>query len=55
MVIDNLKESVKQHPRKIYCLYLNPKYKSVFEKNGFTVLFEEKNKRYLEAVVYTLY
>lgn len=54
LVIDNLKESVKQHPRKIYCLYLNPKYKSVFEKNGFTVLFEEKNKRYLEAVVYTL-
>ncbi len=54
LVINNLKESVKQYPRKIYCLYLNPKYKSVFEKNGFTVLFEEKNKRYLEAIVYTL-
>ena len=53
-VIDTIKESIKQYPRKIYCLYLNPKYKSVFEKNGFTVLFEEKNKRYLEAVVYTL-
>ena len=54
LVIDNLKQSVKQYPRTMYCLYLNPKYKSVFEKNGFTVLFEEKNKRYLEAVVYTL-
>ena len=53
-VILSIKESVKLYPRPIYCLYLNPKYKAVFEENGFTVLFEEKNKRYLEAVVYTL-
>lgn len=53
-VIKSIKESVKLYPRPIYCLYLNPKYKSVFEENGFTILFEEKNKRYLEAVVYTL-
>ena len=54
LVINNLNESVKLYPRVIYCLYLNPKYKSIFEKNGFTLLFEEKNKHYLEAVVYTL-
>ena len=53
-VITAIKESVRLYPRPIYCLYLNPKYKAVFEKNGFTILFEEKNKRYLEAVVYTL-
>ena len=52
-VIDNIKESVKQHPRKLYCIYLNPKYKAVFEENGFKVFYIEKNKRYLEGIIYT--
>lgn len=53
-VIDNIKESVKVNPRKIYCIYLNPKYKAVFEKNGFEVFYIKKNKRYLEGIIYTL-
>jgi SAM-dependent methyltransferase len=53
-VIDNIKKSVKQHPRKIYCIYLNPKYKAVFEENGFDVFYTEKNKRYLEGIIYTI-
>ena len=53
-VIDNIKESVKQHPRKVYCIYLNPKYKAVFEENGFDVFYTEKNKRYLEGIIYTI-
>jgi SAM-dependent methyltransferase len=53
-VIHNIKESVKLNPREIYCIYLNPKYKSVFEKNGFEVFYTKKNKRYLEGVIYTL-
>jgi SAM-dependent methyltransferase len=53
-VIDNIKESVKQHPRKVHCIYLNPKYKAVFDKNGFEVFFTEKNKRYLEGIIYTI-
>jgi SAM-dependent methyltransferase len=53
-VIHNIKESVKQHPRKIYCIYLNPKYKRVFEKNGFEIFLTEKSNRYLEGIVYTL-
>lgn len=53
-VINNIKESVKQHPRKVYCIYLNPKYKSVFDKNGFEVFYTEKNKRYLEGIIYSL-
>ena len=52
-VVDNIKESVKQHPRKVYCIYLNPKYKAVFEENGFKVFYIEKNKRYLEGIIYT--
>ena len=53
-VINNIKRSVKQHPRKIYCIYLNPKYQTVFEKNDFKVFYTEKNKRYLEGVIYTM-
>jgi SAM-dependent methyltransferase len=53
-VLDNIKVSVKQYPREICCIYLNPKYKIVFEQNGFKVLNEIKNKRYLEGVVYSL-
>lgn len=53
-VINNIKESVKLNPRKIYCIYLNPKYKAVFEKNGFEVFYTKKNKRYLEGIVYTM-
>jgi hypothetical protein len=53
-VINNIKSSVKLNPRKIYCIYLNPKYKAVFEKNGFEVFYTKKNNRYLEGVIYTL-
>ena len=53
-VIDNIKLNVKANPRKVYCLYLNPKYKAVFEKNGFEVFYIEKNKRYLEGIIYTI-
>ena len=53
-VIHHIKESVKLNPRKIYCIYLNPKYKAVFEKNGFELFYTKKNNRYLEGVIYTL-
>ncbi|MBL7936759.1 MAG: class I SAM-dependent methyltransferase [Bacteroidia bacterium] len=53
-VIENIKMSVKSNPRKIYCIYLNPKYKAVFEKNGFEVFYIKKNKRYLEGIIYTI-
>ena len=53
-VINNIKVSIKIKPRKIYCIYLNPKYKSVFEKNGFEVFYTKNNKRYLEGIIYTI-
>lgn len=53
-VINNIKTSLKVNPRKVYCIYLNPKYKAVFEKNGFEVFYIEKNKRYLEGIIYTI-
>lgn len=53
-VINHIKESVKLNQRKIYCIYLNPKYKAVFEKNGFEEFYIKTNKRYLEGIIYTL-
>ncbi len=52
-VIENIKESVASNPRKVYCLYLNPIYRKAFDGNQFKIEFEEKNKNYLEAVVYS--
>ena len=51
-VLNNIKASVKFYPREVYCIYLNPKYKEVFEKNNFSVFHTEKNNRYLEGVIY---
>ena len=51
-VVNNIKKSVEQFPREIYCVYLNPKYRSVFEENGFSVFYTETNKRYLEGIIY---
>jgi len=53
-VISNIKESVKNNPREIMCIYLNPKFKAVFEKNGFKTVQEIKSWRYLEGVIYSL-
>lgn len=53
-VISNIKESVKNNPREINCIYLNPKYKAVFEKNDFKMIKEIKTGRYLEGVIYSL-
>lgn len=53
-VITNIKESVQKHPREILCIYLNPKYKAVFEQNGFVKIEEIKSWRYLEGVIYKI-
>ncbi|MES2515810.1 MAG: methyltransferase domain-containing protein [Bacteroidota bacterium] len=53
-VVDNIKESLKLYPRKVYCIYLNPKYKTVFEKKGFGIFKIEKSNRYLEGIIYTI-
>ncbi len=52
-VLHRIKESIQLNPREIYCIYLNPKYDSVFEKNGFKKYYIEKNKRYIEGIIYT--
>jgi SAM-dependent methyltransferase len=53
-VIDNIKLSLKQNPRAIYCIYLNPKYKKVFDANGFNVFATIKSWRYIEGIIYEI-
>lgn len=53
-VLVNIKESVRQYPRKIYCIYLNPKHKAVFDENGFNEIYTMINKKYIEGIIYTL-
>lgn len=51
-VLQNIIESYHTHPRDIYCIYLNPIYKEVFETPGFTIIHTEKNHRYTEGIIY---
>ncbi len=53
-VISTIKESLIQNPRTIYCIYLNPLYKEVFEKNGFTLHKSIKSWRYVEGIIYLI-
>lgn len=53
-VISNIKDSVSRNPREIICIYLNPKYKAVFENNGFYKVQEIKSGRYLEGIIFSL-
>ncbi len=53
-VLQNIKHSVEQNPREIYCVYLNPKYKEVFIELNFIIEQTVKNKRYTEAIIFKL-
>ena len=54
LVINNIKASLEKNPRTIYCVYLNPKYKEVFETNGFKVFTTIKSWRYIEGIIYEI-
>lgn len=53
-VLNNIKSSVAQFPREIKCIYLNPKYDTVFSECGLKIEQIIKNNRYIEAIIYTL-
>lgn len=54
-VADLIRESHGQRPRELYVVYVNPKYKEVFQKQGFTQAHVLKSFLYTEAIVYTLH
>ncbi len=47
-------KSYEKNKRDIYIVYVNPKYKAVWEEAGFNLFLKEGNSRYTEALVYKL-
>lgn len=52
-VLNNIKKSVQENPREIYCIYINPKYSQCFDNNGFRIVSKKINFRYTEAIIYS--
>lgn len=52
-VINRIKESLALHPRKVFCVYLNPTHKHLFIESGFDVFDTIRHKRYIEGLIYT--
>jgi hypothetical protein len=52
-IIINIRQSLRNYPRKIYVAYINPVHKELFEHNGFKEVFYTKKMEYVEASVLT--
>jgi len=52
-VVENILESLQNHPRKMNIIYVNPLHKEYFIQAGFTETWHAKKMQYLEASVFT--
>lgn len=52
-VVNNILQSINNHPRKIDIIYVNPLYKELFTKKAFTEFFYSKRLQYLEISLLT--
>jgi SAM-dependent methyltransferase len=52
-VLINIRQSLRQYPRKMYIAYINPVHKDVFEEADFEEVFYLKKMEYVEACVLT--
>jgi SAM-dependent methyltransferase len=50
-VINNIRTSLQNHPRKISIIYVNPMHKELFLKAGFRETWYSKKMNYIEAVI----
>lgn len=50
-VVKNILKSLKQHPRKLSIIYVNPMHEELFLKAGFTETWYTRKREYLEASV----
>lgn len=53
-VVKNILQSVRQHPRKIYVVYMNPVEKEIFLSAGFEEEFYIQKLTYLEMSILSL-
>ncbi|HEX2683421.1 MAG TPA: class I SAM-dependent methyltransferase [Ferruginibacter sp.] len=51
-VVRNLTESLKNHPRELCVVYVNPVHKELFSKAGYTETWYSKKMKYIEAVIF---
>jgi SAM-dependent methyltransferase len=51
-VVDNILQSVRKFPRKIWVVYMNPQHKKVFSNNGFRQIDFIKKMQFVEAAIY---
>ena len=52
-VLDNIEESLDEHPRSMTIIYFNPMQKHMFLEHGYQVLHQDKKLTYLDFTVLT--
>lgn len=52
-VVRNIMQSVREHPRKIYLVYLNPVHEELFMSAGFEKEYYFRKLEYLEMSIYS--
>ena len=50
-VVENILESLQNHPRRLSIIYVNPLHKEYFIQAGFTETWYSKKMKYLEVSV----
>ena len=50
-VANNIQESLRQYPRKMKIVYVNPLHKTLFTKTGFKEIYYSKKMKYLEVAI----
>jgi predicted RNA methylase len=52
-VLHLIMESLRMHPRKVYVMYCNPRFKDLFFQRGFTEIYSHKKLKIIDAVILT--
>ena len=50
-VVNNIHESLRQFPRKMKIIYVNPLHKTLFTNTGFKEVYYNKKMKYLEVAI----
>lgn len=53
-VVKNILASLKQNPREVYVVYINPLHKEIFMSAGFEQIFHYEKLKYIQATIFML-
>jgi|GEM_PF-191683 len=53
-VVKNILQSIKENPREVYVVYLNPVHKEIFMSAGFEQIYHLQKLKYIEATILML-